>query len=156
MEFPSEAIASGGPIQASSFTECIIITTICGRTLTHQQQALVDNIYVNPLENFWGRYEWIYATLAERLHILAIKSPTTSENIDSMLLFTRMLAQATVLFLYRTLELISSHPKGDSGTMARYDEGALEAAREMTQLMKTLSHVNYFKVGILKVYLHRF
>ena len=145
MEFLSDAIYSNGPARDSPFTECVIITTICGRALTHQQQTSVENTYLSMEQRFQDRHDWINATLAQRMQILATMTRMPPENVDPTLLFTRMLAQTTILYLYKTRELMSQ-PDGTEGDMADFNAAALTAAQQMVYLSKILAQLNYFKV----------
>ncbi|KAE8148526.1 fungal-specific transcription factor domain-containing protein [Aspergillus avenaceus] len=147
MEFLSDAIASNGPVLSSPFTESVMVATVCGRALIHHYQAMVESNYNTAIRNFHDRHEWIHSTLKHRLDILAGHTPTIAENSDPLLLFTCMLAQTTVLYLYHTIEL-SAYEMSDMGlaAVAEYEEVALLAAQEMVQLTRTLSQTNSFKI----------
>ncbi|KAL4972119.1 fungal-specific transcription factor domain-containing protein [Aspergillus desertorum] len=147
MEFLADAFSANGPVLSSPFAELVMVATVCGRALIHHYQALVESKYNSSIRNFHDRQEWIHTTLIQRLEILAAQTPSIADSNDPVVLFTRMLGQTTVLYLYHTLEL--SPYEFDSLQIAsalEYDDIALDAAQEMATLTKLLSQVNSFKI----------
>lgn len=130
------------------------MATVCGRALVHHYQALVESNYHTSIHNFHDRQHWIHATLVHRLDILAAQAPVIAENADSVILFTRMLGQTTMLYLYHTLELSAYNLDNlELTSVAEYDEIALAAAQEMVLLTRVLSQINSFKVSPAPVFL---
>lgn len=130
----------------SPFTECIILATISGRALSHRHQSLVENIYVNASQDFWDRHQWINAILTQRMQILSLKYPPASQHVDPMLLFTSMVAQTTVLYLYKTMECVTPATDENRAVMMEYQRCSLMAAQEIVNLTKTLAQLSCFKV----------
>lgn len=148
MEFLADALSSSGPVLSSPFAELVIMATVCGRALVHHYQALVESNYHTSIHNFHDRQSWIHSTLVQRLEILAAQAPVITENADSVILFTRMLGQTTMLYLYHTLEL--SAYKLDNleiASASEYNELDLAAAQEMVVLTNVLGKINTFKVS---------
>lgn len=66
MSFLSEVIVLSEHATLSSFTKCIIVVTIYGRTMAHQQQSKVECVYNNASEDFWNRHHWLDAILTQQ------------------------------------------------------------------------------------------
>lgn len=148
MEFLADAVSSSGPVLSSPFAELVIIATVCGRALVHHYQALVESNYHSSIHNFQDRQNWIHNTLVQRLEILAAQAPAIAENADSVILFTRMLGQTTMLYLYHTHELSAYNLDNlNIDSVSEYNEMALAAAQEMVLLTRALSRINSFKVS---------
>ena len=145
-EFLSEAITADDQITMSSpFTECIILATISGRALAHQHQSLVENIYFNASQDFWNRHEWISATLAQRMQILSLNYAPASQQTDPMLLFVYMMAQTTVLYLYKIMKSVIPATAEKQAVMIEYQNRSVVAAGEMVILATTLVQLSCFK-----------
>lgn len=148
MEFLANVISSSGPVLSSPFAELVIMATVCGRALVHHYQALVESNYHTSIHNFHDRQSWIHSTLVQRLEILAAQAPVITENADSVILFTRMLGQTTMLYLYHTLELGTYKLDNlDIASASEYNELALAATQEMVVLTNVLGKINTFKVS---------
>ncbi|KAI4286649.1 MAG: hypothetical protein L6R35_004094, partial [Caloplaca aegaea] len=103
MGFLIESITADDQSSMSPFTECIVLANISGRALSHRHQSLVENLYINMSQNTWDRHKWIGDELTERIALLSVKYAPASEQMDPLLLFTRMVAQTTVLYLYKIM-----------------------------------------------------
>lgn len=146
MGFLSEAITAADDQSAMSpFTECIILATISGRALSHRHQSLVENIYVNESQDFWDRHEWISAILTQRMQILSLKYPHASQHVDPMLLFTSMVAQTTVLYLYKPMKGVTPATAENRAAMMEYERRSLVAAQEIVYLTKAFAQLSCFK-----------
>lgn len=148
MGFLSDSLTGGDFNLApqSSFSECIILATICGRSLTHQHLYMADGIFgINP-QDFWSRHEWIDTALSARISILSLTYPFQLEHMDPMLLFTKMIAQATILCLQKTIESTVWDSDPYAGFVLEYEQRARIAAKEIVELAKALTHLSYFKV----------
>lgn len=144
--FLSEAITADDQITMSSpFTECIILATISGRALAHQHQSLVENIYFNASQDFWDRHEWISATLAQRIQILSLNYAPASQQTDPMLLFVYMMAQSTVLYLYKVMKSVTTATTEKQVIMMEYQNRSIVAAGEIVTLANTLVQLSCFK-----------
>ena len=149
MAFLSEAITANDQSATSPFTECIILATISGRALSHRQQSLVENVYVNASQDFWDRHEWINAILMQRMQMLSYRYPSASLHANPLLLFTNMVAQTTVLYLYETMKRVISVTDENRTIMTEYETCALMAAQEIVSLAKTLAQLSCFKARTL-------
>lgn len=145
--FLSEAIASNNHALLSPLAECAILVTICGRAMSHSQVSKVEQAYGNASVDFWLRHEWLDGLLNGRLEALSASYPVMSAITDSMLLFSFMLAQTTVIYLANIIEGFetdrSHHP-----TTINYSRRAVLAAQEIARLSKTQENVGYFKVSV--------
>ena len=149
MGFLSEMITTDDQSPMSPFMECIILATISGRALCHRHQSSVENLYVNVSQDFWSRHQWINAILMQRMRILALKYPPASYHADPMLLFTNMMAQTTVLYLYKTMECVTPVTDENRAAIVDYERCSLLAAQEIVNLTKELTQLSCFKVRVL-------
>ena len=83
------------------------------------------------------------------MQILSLRYPSTSEQVDPMLLFTNMVAQTTVIYLYKTIESMSWETGEYRLSVIGYQKRAVCAAKEIVMLAKALSQLSYFKVNSL-------
>ena len=144
MGFLSEAITANDQSVMSPFTECIILATISGRALSHRHQSLVENIYVDASQDFWDRHRWIDAILTQRIQILSLKYSPASQHADPLLLFTSMIAQATVLYLHKTLQCVTLSA-ANQAEMMQYETCSLVAAQAIVGLSDFLTQQNCLK-----------
>ncbi len=147
MGFLSEAITSVDQTALSPFTESIILATICGRVLSHRQQSAVEHVYSNVPQHFWERHEWLNAIWKTRADILLLQYPSSSQHSDCMLLFANMVAQTTVLYLCKVMEAMAWETDEYRGVIAEFKQRSLQAAREIVNLTRSMSHLSYFKVS---------
>ena len=133
--------------QASPFTESIILATICGRTLSHRQQSVVEHVYSHAPQQVWERHEWLYTILKTRHDNFLLQYPLETQHTNCMLLFTNMMAQSTILYLCRVIESIPSDTDEYRRALFDFKQKALAAARAIVNLTKSLSHLSYFKVN---------
>ncbi|KAK0715944.1 fungal-specific transcription factor domain-containing protein [Lasiosphaeris hirsuta] len=145
--FLSEAIASNGHNLLSPLAECAILATICGRAMSHCQVSNVERAYGGPSLDFWLRHEWLDGMITKRLEALSANYPIISAVADSMLLFTFMMAQTTIIYLCHIIEgLGAEHQCQPSAT--EYHKRAVQAAHEIARLSKAHEHIGYFKAHI--------
>lgn len=147
MGFLSEVITSVDQTAFSPFTESIILATICGRALSHRQQSVVEHVYSNVPQHFWDRHEWLDTILKTRTKILRMNYPPPSQHADCMLLFTSMVAQMTVLYLCKVMVSMSWETDEYRSAIAEFKHRSLQAAQEIVNLTRSLSHLSYFKVS---------
>lgn len=130
-----------------SFTEFIIIATICGRALSHRHQAMAWMISSDPMQDLWDRHQQVNAALAPRIAALVLNHPPVTAHTDPILLFTHAMAQTMVLYMYRLMGEVLPVP--DETNQAMVDECARSfnvALVEVVGLTKTLSRMSCFKV----------
>ncbi|CAH0046809.1 unnamed protein product [Clonostachys solani] len=95
--FLSEAIVAPGP--AAPFNECLILATICGRSLLHCQQHKISLAYGGLTVDWAGQNQWLDETLKSRLKAFSESygSPTTKMG-GPLSDFVGILGQATVAY----------------------------------------------------------
>lgn len=132
-----------------SFTEFIIMATICGRALSHRHQSMAWMIYPEPVQALCDRHQQIYAVLAPRIAALSLNHPPVTSHTDPILLFTHAMAQTMVLYMCRLIDEVMPVP--DETNQAMLDECARSfkvALVEVVSLTKTLSQMSCFKVRL--------
>lgn len=147
MPFFTEGINSMNPTSASPFTECIVLATICGRSLAHRRQSMVEHVYSQVTQQFWERHEWLYAMLEARYDGMLKSYPAIMQQTDCMLLFTIMIAQTTVLQLCKVMESVPWENHDCREAVMDFKERSLHAAKEIVTLTRALHHLSYFKAS---------
>ncbi|KAL9639614.1 MAG: hypothetical protein Q9204_001024 [Flavoplaca sp. TL-2023a] len=130
-----------------SFTEFVIMATICGRALSHRQQSMAWMINSDPVQIFWDRHQQIIAELAPRIVALTLNHPPSTALTNPILLFTHAMAQTMVLYMYRLMTEVL--PVSDGTNQALMDESARAfnvALVEVLSITRTLSQMSCFKV----------
>ncbi|EED13248.1 conserved hypothetical protein [Talaromyces stipitatus ATCC 10500] len=148
MGFLSDAL-SGSDLMTtpqSSFSECIMLATICGRSLSHRHLSMVDGVYGSNPQEFWSRHEWIDSALVARISMLSLSYPFQAEHMDPMLLFTKMIAQTTILYLHKIIESTTWDSPEYHSFILEYEQRSRMAAKETVELAKELTQLSYFKV----------
>ncbi|OKL55498.1 putative Transcription factor [Talaromyces atroroseus] len=146
MRFLSEEITALDPTALSPFSECIILATICGRALLHKHCASVERVYGHVSQDFWDRHCWIDNILTQRIKILNLKYPPASQNIDPMLIFTELVANTAVLFLYKIIDTMPCHTLESSVKFMEYKQRAKKAADEIVNITRALSLFTQCKI----------
>ncbi|KAL4919043.1 fungal-specific transcription factor domain-containing protein [Aspergillus aurantiobrunneus] len=131
----------------SSFSECIVLATICGRALAHRQKVAVEQLSINGdvavFEGFWTRHQWLHEMLNCRIQTLS-----ASPQVDPMLMFARIVAQTMVLFLHNVLESITWKTGDHLLGIIEYERLCVMAAHEVVNLVKLQGQLGYFKVNL--------
>lgn len=146
MGFLSEEITATTPTVMSPFAECIVLATICGRALLHKHCASVERVYGHTSQDFWDRHHWIDNILTQRITMLTMKYPPASQHIDPMLIFTEMVANTAILFLYKIIELMPCQTPTTSANVIEYKQRAVKAAGEIVSITRALSLFTQAKV----------
>jgi hypothetical protein len=128
-------------IGLSSFSECIILATICGRALSHRQKVTIEQINGDFVDEFWTRHQWLHEMLNHRIQVLS-----TSTQVDPMLIFATIVAQTLVLFLHSVLESITWKTGEHLLGILEYERLCVMAAHEVVNLVKLQGQLGYFKV----------
>ncbi|KAK0641931.1 fungal-specific transcription factor domain-containing protein [Cercophora newfieldiana] len=145
--FLSEAIASPDHAMLSPLAECVILVTICGRATSHSQVSNVERAaYGSASVDFWLRHEWLDGILHKRLNALASTYPVISTIGDSMLLFSFMVAQTTIIYLANIIEGFGADSQYGP-TVADYRKRAICAGQEIAMLSKAHEQIGYIKVS---------
>ena len=132
---------------SSPFVECIIFTTLWGRGLVHYQQANIKhNIQGKLAHDFRERQFALDSIMSNELVRLQQSYFPESMVSDSTLLFTQMVAQATVLSLCMAAELMPKGAEGYADFVAPYRKRAHAAAKAIAGLSNRLLHHSLFKV----------
>ncbi|KAF3390939.1 Asperfuranone cluster transcription factor afoA [Talaromyces pinophilus] len=146
MGFLSEEITATTPTVMSPFAECIVLATICGRALLHKHCASVERVYGHTSQDFWDRHHWINNILSQRITMLTMKYPPASQHIDPMLIFTEMVANTAILFLYKIIELMPCQTPTSSANVIEYKQRATKAAGEIVNITRALSLFTQAKI----------
>ncbi|KAJ5764572.1 hypothetical protein N7533_003253 [Penicillium manginii] len=129
----------------SPFSACIVLITISGRCLSHQQQCIVENAYGGIPQDFLTRHQWLETILMSKGKMMFdfVSADLDEELADPMLLFTNMAAQATTLLLGRTMQsTLCNYESLISG----FEERAMKAAEKISHLCQGLEEYGHFKV----------
>lgn len=143
--FLSEAIMDVMPQTTSPFNECVILATICGRSLFHAQQYSVRFVYGELAPNWTDQHQWLDNVLTNRLQILSQYYPSPTQICDPMLSFAHIMGQASVIHLYKGMASVV-WAVDDGAWVVEYQRRALSAAQEIVKLAKGLTEFNFFKV----------
>ncbi|KAH8800166.1 hypothetical protein F5884DRAFT_890900 [Xylogone sp. PMI_703] len=145
--FLSEAIAYNEHSLFSPLAECVIMATIYGRTLSHYQVSIVEQIYGSGSQDFWLRHEWINGLLTQRLANFSLNYSKVTMLADPMLLFTFSLGQASILHLYKILEPLEEMEQYRNKVL-EYQKRAMLAAQEIAHLAKEHTKTSYLKCHV--------
>ncbi|KAJ0419773.1 fungal-specific transcription factor domain-containing protein [Aspergillus carlsbadensis] len=104
-----EAITSSGHTSLPPFSECIVLATLYGRAMTLRRMASV--LPASETSVFWSRHKSLAATIEKRTQLLARNLACPNTLVDPMVVFTHVLARATVVYLGEVAEGI----EGGSG-----------------------------------------
>ena len=126
----------------SSFTETVIVATICGQVLEHKQRPpaktrdTTDTTY-----EFCRRHRSLNALLAQRIKMLRMHA--SLEHLDPMLTFTALAAYIAVLMLYDIIESkpLGTEPQATQLTKALHTEHhqqSLDAVADIALLVAAL------------------
>lgn len=142
-------IASSGQNTLALFAEIIVLTTLCGRSLLSKQLPPTEDTYGRESSsNFWTRHKWLFQMVQKRLSLLSLPA-SSAELLDPMRLFTNMLANAAVIWLWDVMEM-QSWDKDKQLFFAPADVySALQSACEIADLAKTLKRSNFLKVRLI-------
>lgn len=144
-KFLSEVVTEGdGVEQLSPFNASIVLFTISGRCLSHQQQCVVERAYGDMAQDFLARHQWLDGILTDKTKMMLTGcSGDPDEPAEPMLLFTDMAAQATALVLSKAMQSV---PRNHQAVVTEYEQRAIQAARNISQFSERLAEFSYFKV----------
>ncbi|KAK5656796.1 hypothetical protein OQA88_4344 [Cercophora sp. LCS_1] len=144
--FLSEVMTGGDDVErVSPFSACIVLMTISGRCLSHQQQCIVERAYGNMPQDFVTRHKWLEGILATKTKTM-LASPyddPDDELLDPMRLFASMGAHATTLLLGKAMQSVAWSCEDFVGG---YEQRATEASQELCRLSQKLAEFGYFKI----------
>ncbi|KAI1379515.1 fungal-specific transcription factor domain-containing protein [Hypoxylon crocopeplum] len=146
MPFLSEVLTETDPNIMSPFAESIIFTTLWGRSFIHQRQPAAEHVFSNASRDFCERQLWLDDILTRRIQKLQQDYVAASVKVDSMLLYTSMIAQTTALLLCKAAESIPPTTPSNHDLVSRYQRRAPAAAKEIVRLAQYLPHFSFFKI----------
>lgn len=141
----SEAITDILPQDSSPFNECVILATICGRSLFQEQQCNIRFAYGDSAANQMGQDQWLDNILTNRLSIISRNYPSPIQICDPLLLFAHIMAHASVIHLYKGIKSVVWTVDMED-RLLEYQGRAFNAARDIVTLAKGLEELNLFKV----------
>lgn len=152
--FLSEAISEPIPKSKSSFNECLILATICGRSLLQRQQHHISKAYGDTAVNLVEQHRWLDDILVARLQVLAQCYPPPTESNDPLLVFANIFSQATVIHFCGMMAdtTVNVGPAKASylnnAAFMRCQSRALEASTNLIKLASTLRDLPTSRVHI--------
>ncbi|OGE58531.1 hypothetical protein PENARI_c001G09168 [Penicillium arizonense] len=87
----------------SSFNECLILATICGRSLLQSQRYHISKAYGDMTMDWTEQRRWLDSILTNRLQVLSQCYSASTESNDSLLLFANILGQETVIYFCKAM-----------------------------------------------------
>ncbi|CZR55663.1 uncharacterized protein PAC_05551 [Phialocephala subalpina] len=137
--FLSDAVIEHRPWAQSSFTECIILATICGRSLFHGQQYNIRCLQGDIAPSWSDQHRWLDNILTSRLQILSQYYPSPTEICDPMLLFANVMGHATMIYLCKAMEMVVWALDEEKALAKEYQQRASVAAEQIVHLAKALT-----------------
>ena len=143
--FLSEAMTEPSPRIWSPFNECVILVTICGRSLLHGQKSHVLSVYQDEFPAWSDQHRWLDNILANRLEILSQHYHATASMCDIMPLFANIIGQVSVIYLCKGVETVSWTCEESRVLALKYRQRALAATEQVVNFAKALSDFHLFK-----------
>jgi hypothetical protein len=138
---------------SSPFNECLILATICGRSLLHDHQDKVSKAYGDLGSEWEQQRQWLDHILTTRLEALSERYPSPIEAHDPLLLFANILSQATVVYHCKGI----TESTANCSTLENSNSGYLEiqsravaAIKNIVSLAKAMSELHFSKVSYTK------
>ncbi|KAJ6134559.1 fungal-specific transcription factor domain-containing protein [Penicillium sp. IBT 18751x] len=147
--FLSEAMTDLDVKVQSPFNECLILATICGRSLLQSQRYHISKAYGDMAMDGSEQRRWLDSILTDRLHILSRYYPSPTQSYDPLLLFANILGQATMIYFCKAMtETVadSTGPEHENPEIMNYQSRALEASTAIIRLASTLRELPFTKV----------
>lgn len=145
-DFLAQAVADADTPQQSAFAEFIILLTLCGRCMSHQMQCSAERAYNTASPKAYQRHQWLHNIVSQKLQIVSSRMADDDEPLDSMLLFTDMVLQVSVLLLSKASESMRSDMCSNKDFAMDVKEQTELAAQSMSLLGQQLAQLGYFKV----------
>ncbi|CRL26625.1 Transcription factor, fungi [Penicillium camemberti] len=147
--FLSEAMTDPDLKVRSPFNECLILVTICGRSLLQSQQHHISKAYGGMTIDYMEQRLWLETLLTTRLQVLSQCYPSPTEAYDPLLLFASILGQATVIYFCKMIMDSTIIPDGElevNVDLVGPQNRALEASTNIIRLASTLRDLPFAKV----------
>lgn len=155
LEWPNENL--------SPFIESIIVATLCGRTLEHQQRRSVSlpqhhlmlhhpDRHRDSAYDFCRQHRSLSGLLIQHMKMLQVQLSSPMENPDPIYIFVALAVCMAIFMLYETIE---SNPLGTEtqatkavdALLVEHKQHSLDAAYELGVLITALGQLNHFQVG---------
>lgn len=147
MKFLSEVMLAQDTSIRDSFTEFIIMATVCGRALSHRQQSTTGRVYPDSLQAFWDRHQQINAAFAQQMVALSLNHPPVLTHADPISLFTHTMATTMAIYMYRLMvEVVPAPEETHQAMVNECTRSFYGASMEIASLANTLSQMSCFKV----------
>ncbi|CAI7593856.1 unnamed protein product [Penicillium glandicola] len=149
--FLSEAMTDPDLKVRSSFNECLILATICGRSLLQSQQYHISKAYGGMTLDGTEQRLWLENLLTTRLQVLSQCYPSPMDVYDPLLSFASTLGQATVIYFCKTIldsTIIPDDELQGNGDLFGPQNRALEASTNIIRLASTLRDLPFAKVSL--------
>lgn len=153
--FLFEVLGGTDKRKLSPFSNLLVLVTLWGRGVLNRQRRLVDRFYGNEgnSQDFCNRPQWLDTIISQTEQIMPSHNSCDVDSMDSMQLFTSMVAKAIIISLCRAAS-VSPHENatasvnsGCSNVMNGYEAGVSKAATELVNLAKALDHCGHFSVS---------
>ncbi|KAJ5310737.1 uncharacterized protein N7443_003198 [Penicillium atrosanguineum] len=147
--FLSEAMTELNIKFRSPFNECLILATICGRSLLQSQRYHISKAYGDMAMDGSDQRRWLDSILTSRLQILSQYYPSPTESYDPLLLFANILGQATIIYFCKAMTdtvADSNRSNNEITEILNYKARALEASAAIIRLASTLRELPFSKV----------
>ncbi|KAJ5646980.1 hypothetical protein N7490_003352 [Penicillium lividum] len=146
--FLSEAMTEISITVQSPFNECLILLTICGRSLLQGQQQKISEVYGYTESGGLKQCHWLDELLTTRLQILAQFYPPPNEAYDTLLWLANILGHTAFVYCCNSLmqTLITSGQKDDNAAYMEYQSRALTAVEAIISLAKMMPNLHFSKI----------
>ncbi|KAL2847837.1 hypothetical protein BJY01DRAFT_246604 [Aspergillus pseudoustus] len=147
--FLSDIFASQETQARSATHDCIILATLCGRTLSHRQQTAAEHSCDGLSDAFLERHQSLDALLTRTARSIEKASEFSAGKYQNepMSLFNTIVAQAAVLHHRWTLETVVGQSDTTFQPMVlQCRQQALSSALELVRLARLVSQLSYFKI----------
>ena len=135
----------------SAFAGLVVIAAINGRSLSHKQQGAVEETYGGTSDDFWQRHCWLDFLLNRFISSLMDMDRMISETTEPMLLFQKMAAQATTIYLHNISisRMQEDDEKRDACWREESIQKCLSAAKEIAHLARAMMNLSYLTVSYM-------
>lgn len=148
--FLSEAMTESTVKLPSAFNECLILATICGRSLLQVQRYHISKAYGDVTMDWTVQRQWIESALIHRLRVLSQFYPSPSDTCEPLLLFAHMLGQATMIYICKAMDhvaLEASHSADLNADDSGRHNRALEASSMIIKIGSALRELPFSRVS---------
>ncbi|KAF7596103.1 hypothetical protein BBP40_003365 [Aspergillus hancockii] len=147
--FLSEVMTESRLKVQSPFNECLILATICGRSLFRVQNSNISKVYGAVALGRTEQHRWLDSILTTRLHVLSQLPPSSAATYDPLFVFANILGQATIVYLFKGLAQSFAMPGEQLETNVEgceYHHRLFDAVDTMIRLAKPLVELHASKI----------